>query len=347
MELQRQRESKQKDQWSCCLDLISIPVLMVANVLNPIDMGSFYCFVFCGWLNVSMQKEFLGLGGGGGNHKKKDGGKTSESQPASNVIGSGINSNSGNVTGSGNQNAGNGGDSNSPLDSNVNGSGNATHTQIDQNKTSTTDSVSSPIGIASSPSVSLAILVKSDTSCKSVNFRTLITPAGNGAYVFVSKESNTWSKFGVVKSMMIKDIFFFKFRSKVGMESMLENGLWLIDNVPLILKKWTPNVNIMTEDVCNIPVLVKFHDILIIVFIEDRESYARAMVKLQVDVELKDTIVVVVPKFFNTIRVEPVQSTKKTDKASAKSKVTKATNALTSTSNSFNALNTLVDEDDC
>ncbi|GJX73778.1 zinc knuckle CX2CX4HX4C containing protein [Tanacetum coccineum] len=289
------------------------------------------------------------MGGGGGNHKKKDGGKT-----ASNVIGSGINSNSGNVTGSGNQNAGNGGDSNSPLDSNVNGSGNATHTQIDQNKTGTTDSVSSPTGIASSPSVSLATLVKGDTSCKSVNFCTLITPAGNGADVIVSKESVC-----VVNERLNNTVY--EFRSKVGMESMLENGLWLIDNVPLILKKWTPDANIMTEDVCNIPVLVKFHDIPIIVFIEDRESYARAMVKLQVDVELKDTIVVVnLKKPTQAIRgiqvgskpksnfiYRPVQSTKNTDKAPAKPKVTKATNATTSTSNSFNALNTLVDEDDC
>ncbi|GJS85708.1 putative reverse transcriptase domain-containing protein [Tanacetum coccineum] len=80
---------------------------------------------------------------------------------------------------------------------------------------------------------------------------------------------NTWSKFGLVKSMTTKGIFFFMFSFKDEMESMLENGLLLIITVLLILRKWTPNVNIMMEDVCNIPVWEKFHDIPIIVFTED------------------------------------------------------------------------------
>ncbi|GKD34771.1 hypothetical protein Tco_1250280 [Tanacetum coccineum] len=48
---------------------------------------------------------------------------------------------------------------------------------------------SSPTGIASSPSVSFATLAKGDTSHKSNNFRTLITLAGDGVDVFISKES--------------------------------------------------------------------------------------------------------------------------------------------------------------
>ncbi|GKD31810.1 zinc knuckle CX2CX4HX4C containing protein, partial [Tanacetum coccineum] len=86
-----------------------------------------------------------------------------------------------------------------------------------------------------------------------------------------------------------------------------------------------PDANIMMEDVCYIPVWVKFHDIPITVFTDDglssiatklrkplmldsntaaictnswvRASYARAMVELRADVELKDIIMVVVPKF--------------------------------------------------
>ncbi|GKD14418.1 alpha/beta hydrolases superfamily protein, partial [Tanacetum coccineum] len=54
-----------------------------------------------------------------------------------------------------------------------------------------------------------------------------------------------------------------------GMDSMLENGLWLIRNVQLILKKWTPGANIINEDVCNIPVWVKFHDIPKTIFTDD------------------------------------------------------------------------------
>ncbi|GJX00470.1 hypothetical protein Tco_0184383 [Tanacetum coccineum] len=69
-----------------------------------------------------LQKGFLSLGTGGGNHKKKDDGKYGELQPASNVIGSGNNSDSRSVIRSGNQNSSNGGDLNSPLDLNTNDS---------------------------------------------------------------------------------------------------------------------------------------------------------------------------------------------------------------------------------
>ncbi|GJY93303.1 U5 small nuclear ribonucleoprotein helicase [Tanacetum coccineum] len=178
---------------------------------------------------------------------------------------------------------------------------------------------------------------------------------------------NTWRKFHLVKSMMIKDMFFFKFRSKDRMEPMLENGPLLIHNVTLILKRWTPDGNIMKEDVCNVAMCTDSWS---------RVSYVNAMVELQADVELKDIIMVDAPKFvgdgytMSTIRnlkkptqairgisvgsnpksnfiYRPVQPTKKTDKAPGKPKVTKATNTTTSTLNSFDALNTFVDEDDC
>ncbi|GKD25630.1 alpha/beta hydrolases superfamily protein [Tanacetum coccineum] len=104
------------------------------------------------------------------------------------------------------------------------------------------------------------------------------------------------------------------------MDAMIENDPWLIRNVPLISKKWTPDANIRKEHVCNIPVWVKFHDIPITMFTEDslgdiatkldtpmlidsytsamctnswgRSSYVKAMVELRVNVELKDTLVV-------------------------------------------------------
>ncbi|GJQ92627.1 hypothetical protein Tco_0003766 [Tanacetum coccineum] len=104
--------------------------------------------------------------------------------------------------------------------------------------------------------VLFATLLKGDTSRKLVIFCTLITPVSNGADSVVLKESvyvvneqfnsivygfffgklvaypvvknytkNTWIKFGLVKSMMTKGIFFFMFSSKDEMESMLQNLL--------------------------------------------------------------------------------------------------------------------------
>ncbi|GJS47941.1 hypothetical protein Tco_0598062 [Tanacetum coccineum] len=85
------------------------------------------------------------------------------------------------------------------------------------------------------------------------------------------------------------------------------------------------DANIIKEDVCNIRVWVKFHDVLITAFTEDglsaiatklgsllmldsytavmctdswgRASYARAMIELKADVDLRYTIVVDVSKF--------------------------------------------------
>nr|GEX33929.1 C2 calcium/lipid-binding domain, CaLB [Tanacetum cinerariifolium] len=69
--------------------------------------------------------------------------------------------------------------------------------------------------------------------------------------------------------------------AKDDLNSMLENGLWFIHNHLLILRKWNPDVDLLKEDVGNMP---------------DRPSYDRLRIELQADVELKDSIVVVIPK---------------------------------------------------
>ncbi|GKF08861.1 zinc knuckle CX2CX4HX4C containing protein [Tanacetum coccineum] len=66
---------------------------------------------------------------------------------------------------------------------------------------------------------------------------------------------NSWSRFGLVRIMMNSNgIFFFKFSSSTGMESMLESRPWLICKVPLDLRKWSPLVNIAKEDLKSVPV---------------------------------------------------------------------------------------------
>ncbi|GJR58881.1 putative reverse transcriptase domain-containing protein [Tanacetum coccineum] len=130
--------------------------------------------------------------------------------------------------------------------------------------------------------VSFATLLKGKSSRKQVNFRTLPTQASNGADVVISKES-----FSIVNKRSCNSVygFFlgkrvaFPFSSNDGMNSMLENGSWLIRNVALILKKWSPDANIMEEDEsCG------------------RSIYARAMIELWAQVESKDNLVVDIPK---------------------------------------------------
>nr|GEV79342.1 hypothetical protein [Tanacetum cinerariifolium] len=88
--------------------------------------------------------------------------------------------------------------------------------------------------------------------------------------------------------------------------------------------EWNPDVNLLKEDVGSVLVWVKLYGVLVTVFSEDglsviatklgtpmmldsytsdmciqswgRSSYAISMIELQTDVELKDTIVVAMPK---------------------------------------------------
>ncbi|GJY96006.1 RNA-directed DNA polymerase, eukaryota, reverse transcriptase zinc-binding domain protein, partial [Tanacetum coccineum] len=191
---------------------------------------------------------------------------------------------------------------------------------------------------------------------KKVYVRTLFTPGGNGIDVVVLVDSicainarfantaygfflgkkvaypvvanyvrNTWGKYGLVRSMFSSSngLFSFQFSSMHGLDAMLENGPWFIQNNPLILKKWHLDENLL-KDVSTISVWVKLHGVPVTAFSEDglsaiatklgtplmldsytsdmcmqswgRSSYARVMIELRADVELKDNIVVAMPK---------------------------------------------------
>ncbi|GKE36388.1 beta-caryophyllene synthase, partial [Tanacetum coccineum] len=96
---------------------------------------------------------------------------------------------------------------------------------------------------------------------KKLNFRTLYTPRRVTYPVVANYVRNTWSKYELVRSMFSSStgLFSFQFSFMVGLNAMLENGLWFIRDNPLIVKKWHPDVNILKEDVGTIPVWVKLH----------------------------------------------------------------------------------------
>ncbi|XP_022015038.1 uncharacterized protein LOC110914558 [Helianthus annuus] len=117
--------------------------------------------------------------------------------------------------------------------------------------------------------------------------------------------------------------FFFKFDSKEGMAKVLEGGPWLIRKVPLFLNVWSPSVS-LKEGIKTVPVWVKMFNVPISVYTDDglsllaskignpkrldgytadmcayswgRSSFARALIEIDADHELKDHIVVAIPK---------------------------------------------------
>ncbi|GJU81792.1 retrotransposon protein, putative, ty1-copia subclass [Tanacetum coccineum] len=164
-----------------------------------------------------------------------------------------------------------------------------------------------------------------------VNFRTLFTLGGNGIDVVVLVESIraiserfAYNAYSFFLGNSSTGLFSFQFSSMDGLNAMLKNGSWFIRNNPLILKKWHPDVNLLKEDVGTVPVWVKLHGVPVTAFSEDglsaiatklgtllmlvfytsdmcmqswgRSSYARAMIELRAEVELKDNIVAAMPK---------------------------------------------------
>nr|GEU64000.1 hypothetical protein [Tanacetum cinerariifolium] len=97
---------------------------------------------------------------------------------------------------------------------------------------------------------SLYAIVTGKPSGKKLNIRTLFTPGGNGIDGCFS---------GVYPS----------YNSMKGLDAMLENGPWFIQNHPLIMKKWHPDENLLKEDVSTIPDWVKLYGVPITSFSED------------------------------------------------------------------------------
>ncbi|GKA62604.1 putative reverse transcriptase domain-containing protein [Tanacetum coccineum] len=161
-------------------------------------------------------------------------------------------------------------------------------------------------------------------------------PTGNGIDVVVSVESiraiskrfaNTAYGFFLGKRvayLVVSNYVRNTWGSMDGLDSMLENGLWFICNILLILKKWHSDKNLLKEDVSTVPVWVKLDGVLVKVFSKDelsaittkhgtplmldsytsdmcmqswgRSSYVRAMIELRTDVNLKDNIMAAMSK---------------------------------------------------
>nr|GEW92336.1 hypothetical protein [Tanacetum cinerariifolium] len=118
-------------------------------------------------------------------------------------------------------------------------------------------------------------------------------------------------------------VFYFNFSSLGGLEQVLEQGPWLIINVPLILTKWTPNLSLSKNNVTKVPVWVKLHKVSVVAYSKDglsliatqvgnpimldaltssmcveawgRIGYARALIKVCANKELKQEVIMAVP----------------------------------------------------
>ncbi|GJX39062.1 zinc knuckle CX2CX4HX4C containing protein [Tanacetum coccineum] len=129
---------------------------------------------------------------------------------------------------------------------------------------------------------------------------------------------------GLQKVMMNNGLFLIRFESKQGWDDLSEDGPYMIRSVPIILKKWSPDVNLSKEDLMKVSVWVKLHNVAIVAFTSDglsmvatilgkhiildsymsfmcieswgHGSFARALSDLDATCGLKDMLVVAIPK---------------------------------------------------
>ncbi|GKA46328.1 hypothetical protein Tco_0739211 [Tanacetum coccineum] len=93
-----------------------------------------------------------------------------------------------------------------------------------------------------------------------------------------------------------EEIFSFQFSSIDGLNAMLENGPWFIHSNSLIMKKCEVGLSVIATKIITLLMLNSYtSDMCIQSWV--LSSYARALIEVRADVELKDNIVVVMSKF--------------------------------------------------
>nr|GEY22421.1 hypothetical protein [Tanacetum cinerariifolium] len=104
--------------------------------------------------------------------------------------------------------------------------------------------------------------------------------------------TNTWGKFGFQRVMRDEDdVFYFKFISTNGLEQVLEQGPGMIQNQPLILTRWTPNLSLSKDKVTKVPVWVKIHKVHVVAYSKDELSLIATQIELKREVTMEIPII--------------------------------------------------------
>ncbi|GJS02428.1 zinc knuckle CX2CX4HX4C containing protein [Tanacetum coccineum] len=106
---------------------------------------------------------------------------------------------------------------------------------------------------------------------------------------------NIWAKYGLRRVQLHEEFFLFQFDTKEGMESVMENGPWLIRLVPLILNEWTLNTILKKDEIKSAPLWVKLHHVPIVAYSEVGNTYVRALIEISAEEELKESLVIAIP----------------------------------------------------
>ncbi|GKD81946.1 hypothetical protein Tco_1348785, partial [Tanacetum coccineum] len=154
------------------------------------------------------------------------------------------------------------------------------------------------------------------------SFANIVQSKSNKRVVKISELRNSEKVDGAAVAIPIEAVE--EFETKEGMESVMEHGPWLIRLVPLILNVWTQNTNLKKEEIKHAPIWVKLHHVSIVAYSKvglslittqigrpimldsytsnmclsswGRNTYVRAMIEVAAEEELKESIVIAIPR---------------------------------------------------
>ncbi|GJS41186.1 zinc knuckle CX2CX4HX4C containing protein [Tanacetum coccineum] len=104
-----------------------------------------------------------------------------------------------------------------------------------------------------------------------VNFHSLESEVGDvDAYLIIPmtlvQEVNERFSNSLYGYFIGKRIAYPLFESKQGLDDLLENGPYMIRNVLIILKKWSPDANLSKEDLTKVSMWVKIYNVPMVAF---------------------------------------------------------------------------------
>ncbi|GJX69518.1 RNA-directed DNA polymerase, eukaryota, reverse transcriptase zinc-binding domain protein [Tanacetum coccineum] len=104
-----------------------------------------------------------------------------------------------------------------------------------------------------------------------------------------------WSKFGLAEIYNTSnDVFYFKFRHEYGKKFVLESSPWMVGRRPLLVQKWSPDVDFKKAEPDKIPLWIKMYDVPLEAWTsklgKGRIGYDRVLVEVDAGKEFKDFI---------------------------------------------------------
>jgi hypothetical protein len=81
-------------------------------------------------------------------------------------------------------------------------------------------------------------------------------------YVVKRSVDNMWAAYGKVKIFLMENgLYLFRFADVRSREAGLEEKLWHIANKPLILRRWTPGMQLLKLSLSTVPIWIKMHNL--------------------------------------------------------------------------------------